>query len=152
MPFDINKIIDNARVGLYDRLTGKRKRYEAVLRQRQAEPVYRDVMSGIYTRYFTCRSHLVRVGPVFEIDHGQYTHLTTDPLLVTISVPWKISGPLEDTVYYVNGVETPVYGVLHQNKMLIQEAAKKIPIIVAYIKDYAAYHQGNPDSEAGGVD
>jgi len=84
MSFDIEAMMDRLTAQLYDSLTGatrNRRIYNPNILQRRASPVHKDVIEGVYMRYFVCWAHLVKSGPVIEIDARQYKSLTSNPLL-----------------------------------------------------------------------
>jgi hypothetical protein len=154
--YDLDKILHELTVNQYDSLADNKRFYEISAEDNRAYPVYGDIVSGIYTRYFTCRSNLVKHGPVYEIDAGQYKGLSGNANFVSVEIPWRIRGKIDDTSLWISGMEVKNPGVVSQNKALIEDAAQRIPAIVYYMlsndpvitkKRLLEYYQGDFKTE-----
>lgn len=130
--YNFKQIIKNLTVKKYDNLTGKREFYEATSVESRAYPAYLDITAGFYTRYFACRTHLINIGPVREIDANQFSVLSSNPNYAVVQMQWRIRGSLEDVTIWVNEKEVVIPGIITQNKAVIEYAAITIPAIKSY--------------------
>lgn len=143
MTYNIRNLLDDLKTTTYNFLTKKERMYNVSVDERRATPVYNDIAIGVYTRYFACRANLVKYGPVYEVDSGQYSGLKLNPNFVTVQIPWRIRGPLDDEHMMISQKEVVNPGVESENKALVETAAKIIPAIVYYLKDPLEYYQGD---------
>ena len=146
MTYNLRDLLNDAKHKTYNFLAGNKRLYDVSITERRAVPVYGDVVSGLYVRYFTCRSNLVKFGPVYEIDANQYAGIITNPNFTTITLPWRIRGKLDDDTIMISNTEVINSGILTENQVLLNTAAKQIPAILYYIKEMDEYYQGEwPD-------
>jgi len=141
MDYNLQHILDTLIADNYNSNKMNRPLYNISVTESRAYPVYRDIMSGIYTRYFTCRSNLTKYGPVCEINADQYAGLSANPNFVCVQLPWRICGNPDDTFFMIAGKQVKNPGVKSQNKAIIIEAAHKIPALVYYLKNLLEYYQ-----------
>lgn len=143
MTYNIRDILNEVKHNTYNFLTGNQRLYDVSISERRATPIYSDVVNGLYVRYFTCRSNLIKVGPVYEIDANQYAGIKTNPNFTTVQLLWRIRGALEDDSIMISGKEVINSGVMSENQAILDAAAKVIPAIAVYIKEMDEYYQGD---------
>ena len=77
-----------------------------------------DIDKQSITRYLAKRSNDVS-SEIIEIDENQYNILRNVPLYITVKIPWRITGTLDDSPSYV--------GVITANTRAIENADRIMP-------------------------
>lgn len=97
-----------------------------------------DIDNGSIIRYFARQSN-VGHGEIIEIDKSKYDLLKTLPLYLAISIPWKISGSLDDIL---SGPIRIFTGVLTANQLAVQDAENLMPGIKLKLINFQQFYQG----------
>lgn len=109
-------------------------------RSRQYDFHYPIPSDEDYARGFIVRFVIKRVNSgidtITEVDQKEFDRASKDPLYVTASFSWKISGPLLDDL---SNPQIPVYGVIDTNRRTLDKVEKTIQGIKIYFKNLAQY-------------
>lgn len=98
---------------------------------------HRDIDNGYVMRYFVSQVNH-KNGEITEIDSKTYQRLRKNPLYRTVSVEWKITGPLQDVKGdgRPNSATVRVTGVLSANKKAVMLAEEEMPGIKYKLMDF----------------
>lgn len=95
-----------------------------------------------YTRGYLTRYLIRRVNgdesTIREIDKQAYQDIQRDPLYISTSLLWKLTGKIEDTIT-AGGFIVP--GVAKSNSQAIQVASRLVPGISSYLIDILQFHK-----------
>lgn len=94
-------------------------------------PTEQDYAIGVITRYFTKREGGTARN-IKEISLNGYTSLQKNNLYNTLSLPWKLTGPLHDQV--ISPVNT-IYGVFDTNSRTLSSKELSFSGITQYFPD-----------------
>jgi hypothetical protein len=100
-----------------------------------AIPTEEDYKAGYMLRYVTKR---VNSGPdtIKEVTRDDYQKTISNPLYTQASFVWILSGPLFDDT---SNPHYPIYGVISNNRMTIENLEKDIPGISNFFSNYSQY-------------
>ena len=101
-------------------------------------PTESDYKRGYITRYFT-QSADNNNGPISEINATTFGRLQNNPLQVTISLKWRITGPKE-TIYREDGQLLDV-SVSESNRRAILLHYDKIPNLKLYLPNLLQFYK-----------
>lgn len=100
-----------------------------------------DYAAGSITRYFVQRANLSNpVFSIIEVDKEQFSQIVTSgkgingSLYNGISIPWKLTGPKNDT-FSQNGVRITA-GVEDTNRRIVSINNVKVPGLINFLNDY----------------
>ena len=101
-------------------------------------PDINDYESGRVTRYFIKRRNYSSFQEIIEIDKSQYklwlrpNSGIDETLYNAISLDWKLTGPLNDTIESDN----PVYGVYDTNERMVILKNRSFPGLRSFLTDF----------------
>lgn len=84
-----------------------------------------DVDNNFITRYF-CRRVNDPKSDIVEVSEQDFNKLKNSSLYLTISIPWRISGRLDD-IFFPNSNMRQYTGVITANTLITEEADKEMP-------------------------
>lgn len=105
----------------------------------QPIPEDTDYQRSYIVRYFTQKAN-DEYGHIFEIDEDTYDKYIDNPFWKSVSLKWRISGPL-DTTYNPNGTIKDI-GVIAGNKASLYKASQTLQNISLYLPNLRQFHKG----------
>ena len=96
-----------------------------------------DIDNGTITRYFGRKTN-EPIGEILELEETLYNKLSTSSLYLTVKLPWRIVGKLEDT--YTGTIRTYT-GVVSANILATLDADKQLTGILRKLSDPLQYYQ-----------
>ena len=101
-------------------------------------PSERDYTNGYITRYFTQIANDSN-SAIYEINATTFTRLQTNPMYVSISLKWRITGPKE-TTYREDGQLLDM-NVSESNRRAILLHYDKIPNLKLYLPNLLQFYK-----------
>lgn len=105
----------------------------------QPMPEDTDYQRSYIVRFFTRKAN-DQYGHIFELDEDTYNEYLENPFWKSISLKWRISGPL-DTTYNPNGTIKDI-GVIAGNKASLGKASQTLKNISLYLPNLKQFHKG----------
>ena len=102
-----------------------------------AQPTDNDYKNGFFVRYAIKRVNS-GVDTIKEIKNADLPNIKKNPLYISVSFKWKISGPLYDDLSDKN---YPLYGIIDTNKRTLSGLEKQLPGISKFFFDLAQFSQ-----------
>lgn len=100
-----------------------------------------DIDKRFIYRYFARQSNLEN-GEIIEINESKYNDIKNVPLYVSVRIPWRISGRVEDVAGSEQGQPTRLYtGVETANKEAIVDGNRKLPGLDRKLVDPLQFYQ-----------
>ena len=96
-----------------------------------------DIDNGTITRYFGKKTN-EPLGEILELDETLYNKLSTSSLYLTVKLPWRIAGKIEDM--YTGTIRTYT-GVVSANILATLDADKQLTGILRKLSDPLQYYQ-----------
>jgi len=100
-----------------------------------------DFTRGYVTRYFVQRVN-DKSSPIYEVSSRDFTGLSTNPLLNSTSLRWRLTGP-ERPVYDPKTGRTLDIGIRESNKKSIELASTTMPNLKLYLPNTKQYARPN---------
>ena len=102
-----------------------------------------DISNGSITRYFACQINHTN-SEVMEITQSQYNTLRNIPLYSVVSVPWRITGALDDILPMAldNAPKRLYTGVITANTLAAKVANESIPGVGLKLSNPVQFYQG----------
>ena len=96
-----------------------------------------DIDNGTITRYFGRKTN-EPIGEILELEETLYNKLSTSSLYLTVKLPWRIAGKIEDM--YTGTIRTYT-GVVSANILATLDADKQLTGILRKLSDPLQYYQ-----------
>ena len=96
-----------------------------------------DIDNGTITRYFGRKTN-EPLGEILELEETLYNKLSTSSLYLTVKLPWRIAGKIEDM--YTGTIRTYT-GVVSANILATLDADKQLTGILRKLSDPLQYYQ-----------
>lgn len=102
-------------------------------------PTDEDYSKSYILRFFTRKSN-DQYGHIFEIDQDTFGEYLENPFWTSVSIKWRISGPLY-TTYNDNGTMKD-RGVIESNKASIGIGSQKLKNLKLYLPNLLQFYKG----------
>ena len=96
-----------------------------------------DIDNGAIVRYFGRKTN-EPLGEILELEETLYNKLSTSSLYLTVKLPWRIAGKIEDM--YTGTIRTYT-GVVSANILATLDADKQLTGILRKLSDPLQYYQ-----------
>lgn len=106
--------------------------------------VQTDIARGYMTRYFVRQANH-KTGYITEVSQTDYNSFKSNSFYQTLVLPWRISGPLDDTPgpMMLNAPLRMVTGVITANTISLTTADQTMPGIKNKVIDLTQFYTGS---------
>jgi len=122
----------------YNKLTRKSVVPNTSLSTHIPTPSEKDYKNGYIARYFAQKVN-DSSSPIYEINANTFTRIQTNPMFVSVSIKWRITGPKE-TIYREDGQLLDM-NVAESNRRAILLHYDKIPNLKLYLPNLLQFYK-----------